>query len=264
MTGRDMPTTDPAWYDAISVRMSRRRFTGEPIPADALDRLRAFAGEFRPFPEVRAAIVGNEPVNVFVGWIGSYGRIDGAPMAALLIGPTGSGEAIGYTGEALVLEATRLGVGTCWVAGNFSRGRAAKVVDLAGGERVICATPLGIATERPAGDELGMRRLVRASRRKPLSEIAPGAETGLWPEWAVTAVEAARIAPSGSNRQPWRFAFEDGSIVLTCPPAAYFTADVDRGIAMLHVELGAAHAGVVGRWERLDAPGVVRFVPETV
>lgn len=257
-----MPPLDPAWYDAIFVRTSRRRYTGEPVPEDSLARLRSLAEEFRPFPSVRVALVPNAPVNVFVGWIGSYGRIDGAPTAALLIGPTGSGEAIGYTGEALVLEATRLGVGTCWVAGNFSRKRAAKVVDLGSGERVICASPLGIATEKPVGGELQMRTAIRASSRKCLAELAPGVESGVWPAWAVTAVEAARIAPSGSNRQPWRFRFEEGCLVLSCPPTAYFTADVDRGIAMLHVELGAAHAGVTGRWERLANPGVLRFVPD--
>jgi hypothetical protein len=48
--------------------------------------------------------------------------------------------------------------------------------------------------------------------------------------------------------------------VLSCPPTSYFTADVDRGIAMLHVELGAAHEGVHGEWERLGAPGTLRFI----
>jgi hypothetical protein len=202
--------------------------------------------------------VPNVPVNVFVGWIGSYGIIEGAPSAALLIGGKGSGEEIGYVGEAFILEATRLGLGTCWVAGNFSRPRAAKVADLAGGERVICATPIGIATARTERGEQTLRDFVRASRRKPLSEIAPGAESGTWPTWALTAVEAARIGPSGSNRQPWRFGY-DGGLVLTCPSTAYFTAAVDRGIAMLHVELGAAHDGVTGTWERLDPSGVLRF-----
>jgi hypothetical protein len=115
---------------------------------------------------------------------------------------------------------------------------------------------------KPVGEEARMRTMVRASSRKCLAEIAPGSEGGTWPAWAVTAVETARIAPSGSNRQPWRFRFEEGGLVLSCPPAAYFTADIDRGIAMLHVELGAAHAGMPGRWERLAGPGLLRFVPD--
>jgi nitroreductase len=171
---------------------------------------------------------------------------------------------VGYVGEAFVLEAATLGVGTCWVAGTFDRLAARRIVDLAKGEIVICTTPLGIATPHPVGDESAMRTMIRASSRKPLTEIAAGAERGDWPEWAVTAVGAARIGPSGSNRQPWRFRFEDGGLVLSCPPTAYFTADVDRGIAMLHVELGAAQEGVRGDWEPTGAPGVLRFAATAV
>lgn len=253
---------DPGWYDAIAARLSRRTYTGEPVPEAAERALGALCERVRPFPEVRIDIVPNTSPNVFVGWVGSYGRIEGAPLAALLIGPRGSGEAIGYTGQGLVLEATRQGVGTCWVAGNFSRRRAAALTHLASGERVICTTPLGIPVQDLRGSEAAVRSLAGSARRKALSEIAPGAEEGSWPAWALTAVEAARLAPSGSNRQPWRFHMEDGALVLTCPPGAYFTADIDRGIAMLHVELGAAHAGVSGSWERLDGRGVVRFVPD--
>ena len=41
----------------------------------------------------------------------------------------------------------------------------------------------------------------------------------------------------------------------------YWTAPIDFGIAMLHVELGAAREGVRGAWERLEEPVVARFVP---
>jgi nitroreductase len=254
---------DPRWYDMIAVRTSRRRFTGEPVPDDAMAALRAFRERFTALPEVRIAIVPNAPGNLFLAILGRYGRIDDAPSAALMIGPKGSGESVGYVGEAFILEATRLGVGTCWVAGTFDRLKAPKMTELGPAETVICTTPLGVPTPKAEADEKALRRLVRASRRKPLLEIAPGAGSGGWPPWALAAVEAARIGPSGSNRQPWRFSYDGIGLVLTCPPTAYFTANVDRGIAMLHVELGAAHAGVTGRWERLRSPGVLRFAPET-
>jgi nitroreductase len=263
MTVFDEIGLDPAWYEAVAIRTSRRRYTGDPVPADAMARLATFRDRLSVRPEVRIAIVSNTPGNIFTGILGRYGRIDDAPSAALFIGPRGSGESVGYVGEAFVLEATTLGVGTCWVAGTFDRLAARRIVDLAKGEVVICTTPLGTATARPMGDESAMRTIIRASSRKPIAEIAPGADSGDWPEWAGTAVGAARIGPSGSNRQPWRFRMEGGGLVLSCPPTAYFTADVDRGIAMLHVELGAAHEGVRGDWEPTGAPGVLRFVPRT-
>jgi hypothetical protein len=74
-------------------------------------------------------------------------------------------------------------------------------------------------------------------------------------------VEAARVAPSGANRQPWRFRLQDGALVMSCAEKTYWTAPLDYGIAMLHVELGAAHEGVHGVWDHLSEPDVARFVP---
>ena len=59
---------------------------------------------------------------VFRGMIGSYGRINGAPAFIAFIGDMQSQyvqEEVGYTGEGIILEATALGLGTCWVGGFF-------------------------------------------------------------------------------------------------------------------------------------------------
>ena len=77
----------------------------------------------------------------------------------------------------------------------------------------------------------------------------------------MSAVEAARLAPSGANRQPWRFRLEERGLALPMAPGAYWTAPIDCGIAMLHAELGALHEGVRGDWVRLAAPDVARFEP---
>ncbi len=51
-----------------------------------------------------------------------------------------------------------------------------------------------------------------------------------------------------------------GSFAISTVPKAYWTAPIDLGIAMLHAEVGAAHAGVRGEW-RVD-DGEARFVPQ--
>ena len=104
-----------------------------------------------------------------------------------------------------------------------------------------------------------MRAVVRSSARKPLTQLAPGAET--WPAWARTAAEAARLAPTGGNGQPQRLRFEGGSLVVGSADAAYWTAPLDLGIVMLHAELGAGHAGVRGTWESVPGPDTARFTP---
>ncbi|MBM3310011.1 MAG: nitroreductase, partial [Candidatus Aminicenantes bacterium] len=80
--------------------------------------------------------------------------------------------------------------------------------------------------------------------------------------WPLKALEAARLAPSATNRQPWRFEVGDGSITVRIDggrEGGRFSKRLDCGIAMLHLELGARAAGVDGRWVFLPAPAVARF-----
>ena len=78
----------------------------------------------------------------------------------------------------------------------------------------------------------------------------------------MNALEAARLAPSARNRQPWRFRVRDGAITITedgRPALPGISKRLDCGIALLHLELGARAAGVSGRSELLDPPQVARF-----
>lgn len=252
---------DRAWYDAIRARTSRRTFDGAPAPGEALERLRAHARDFRPVDGVRIAIVDDAPADVFTGYAGSFGLITGAPTVAAFLGNDESHLGVGYAGEAFILEATRLSLDTCWVAGSFSRETAGRVFSAGENERVLSLTPLGKAVIRVPLGERSMRALVRASSRKPLSVLAPGAETGAWPTWARVAAEAARLAPTGGNGQPQRLRLEKEALVVSVAERAYWTAPIDLGIVMLHAELGAVHAGVRGVWEAAQAPDVARFVP---
>jgi nitroreductase len=249
---------DAAWYDAIPTRVSRRRFDDRPVAPGDIERLETFCAAYRPYQPVHVELIKDAPADVFTGLVGSYGKIAGARWVAAFVGPANSELQIGYTGEAFILEATRLGLDTCWIAGSFDKERAGGLVESQPDERVVAITPLGHALERqPIGERL-LRSGVRAASRRPAAELAPGIGDS-WPAWAVSAVEAARRAPSGANRQPWRFRLEGNARITSRADKLYWTAPIDFGIAMLHIELAAAHAGVTGRWERLDAPDVGRF-----
>lgn len=136
----------------------------------------------------------------------------------------------GISGEAFSLEAVALGVGTCWVAA-FKRGGAA--VPLEEGEKVKAVIALGV----PAGE--GSPR-----RRKRLSEIC-ASDPADWPFWAYNAAEYVRIAPSAMNLQPWRLSFAGNALTLSSARAG---ANLDMGIAMLHMTLGARDQRHVMRW----------------
>ena len=243
----------PEWLAAIPSRVSRRRFDSKAVPAERLAALASHCRDFRPYAEARVALIEAPPAGLFTGIVGGYGKISGAPhaLAMIALGDTTAVEfRAGYTGEAAILEATALGLDTCWVAGFFRPRVAADAFALEPGERIVAVSPVGFAAETKRGAERMMRKMASADSRKPLSEITLGMDDG-WPTWARSAVEAARLAPSAMNRQPWRFRFEDGSLVLSKDSAGEVpkvTKALDCGIAALHAELAAAAADVPGAW----------------
>ncbi len=252
------------WSRAIPSRVSRRSFTAETPRRELLDRLERVCREFRPFPEARAALV-REPVDeAAAGIIGSYGRVSGAPCYLAFIGRMDSAriqECVGYTGEALVLEATSLGLSTCWVGGLFKPGVVSTRLGLGENEKVLCISPVGYPAAKPSLTDRTFKVIAGSARRKSLEELVEG---GRVPEGGMkTAVEAARLSPSANNRQPWRFRAEDRSVtVLTDNDKKEWKLSrrLDCGIAMLHFELGARAAGLAGEWEFREAPEVARYV----
>lgn len=251
-------TLDPRWFDAMSTRISSRRFDAASLDPALLGGLEETCRRLTDSGVgARALLIPQAPPEVFTGLVGSYGRIAGAPSAVALVGADDAGREVGYVGEAVVLDATAAGADTCWIAGAFDADRTAALFDLAENERVHAIVALGTAVARIGVGERLMRAAVGARNRLSLDELAPG--HAAWPTWAQEAVAAIRVAPSGANRQPWRMSVESGSLVLSVAPNAYRTAPIDIGIAMLHAELGASHAGVSGSWT-IDAEGA-RFAP---
>jgi len=253
------------WYWAINKRRSRRQFDGRSVELDLLAQLRTVCAEFRPFPHARSVLVTESPGKVFKGAIGPYGKIKGAPAFIAFIGNMDSPyvqEEVGYTGESIILEATALHLSTCWVAGFFRPELAASLAGTSEGERVIAVTPIGYAREHQSLEERLMTGFGLTHRRKPLSSLVTGLKDTAWPDWTGVALEAARLAPSAINRQPWRFHIEpDGIIISVDSRGTEFgiSKRLDCGIAMLHFEVAALNCGIKGKWEFLEAPQVAHF-----
>jgi nitroreductase len=255
------------WFAATRSRHSRRDFDGKTVASELLEALDLTCTGFRPYPDSRVELVRSPAVDVFRGAIGSYGKVTGAPHLLVMIvstEPPAAQQHVGYTGEACVLEATALGLDTCWVGGFFSRDKVAKVVELREDETVVAVSPVGHALGDTSRNERIMERMAGSHRRRPIEQIAQGAGED-WPAWARAAVECARIAPSALNRQPWRFSMDDAVLVISRTPGEMpaVAKALDCGIAMLHAELGTRDAGVSGRWRDCDGgPDVARFEPD--
>jgi len=259
----DLPVS--TWLDAAVVRLSRRSFVRKPLDRERLARIEHVCREFRPFGEARAELVREGVEKVATGVVGGYGRVSGAPCYLAFIGVMGSNhvqECVGYTGEGLILEATALGLGTCWVGGFFRPDAIGPAVKLGATERVIAISPVGIVRSVPSLTDITFKAISGSAGRKKLVQLVEG---GRIPGGRVmAALEAARRAPSARNRQPWRFRVEGETVTVFTGRGRQkgkLSPRLDCGIAMLHFELGARAAGLAGRWELLEAPAVARYAP---
>lgn len=200
--------------------------------------------------------------------LGTYGFIRGA--TAYVIGVAGPGpyalEDFGHALERITLGATALGLGSCWLGGSFSRSRFARAIEVRPEETLPAVLALG----HPAsGAEAGwMRKAVAGNARLPWNELFFDGDFGtpLAKDRAgafEAPLEALRLAPSASNKQPWRVVREGDRYHLFLRRTPGYNgglmklllkiADlqrVDMGIAMSHFELQAKESGLSGRWER--------------
>jgi nitroreductase len=251
------------WYPAIFKRRSRRNFSSRLPEREKIDQLERVCREFRPFGEARVEFVQSPPEGIFKGIVGRYGKVTGAPFYLAFIGRLSSPrvqEIAGYVGEAAVLEATALGLDTCWVGGFFKPEIVRQRLSLEEEEKVLSVSPLGYAREPLNLTERTFRGIAGSAKRKSLKELIVQGNPDS--SWMKKALESARLAPSAANRQPWRFSLTEDSILVstdTKRDVSMISKRLDCGIAMLHLELGALEAGVKGRWEFLESPDVAQF-----
>ena len=254
------------WHAAIEKRRSRRRFDPSlPLTPETLAALEKVCNQFTPYPSARSRLVTESSESVFKGVIGGYGKVKGTHTFIAFIGDMDEPfvqEKVGYTGEAIILEATALGLNTCWVAGFFRPEIVTSLIEVTEEEQVLAITPVGYAREQESWEEKLMSRFGRSHNRLPLSKLVRGLPKEQWPNWVSVSLEAARLAPSAVNRQPWGFNVNDDNItvfVRTSGPEFNVSKRLDCGIAMLHLEVAAVNSGCKGEWEFLPSPQVAKF-----
>lgn len=255
------------WLEAIYKRHSRRQYDSKQLPQEIITSLTSFLAELNQhLTGARVVFINENPEEVFKGIVGSYGKIQGAPAYAAFLGDMSDPnvqEKVGYLGECFVLEATALGLGTCWVGGFFRPQIVARQTEIRTGEHVLSVTPVGLIRENYSWMEKTMSSFAGSKNRKKLKELCIGQVGSNLPKWVKAALEAARVAPSAVNRQPWRFELGDKGIKVKVDSEKNITKiskRLDCGIAMLHLEVGALANGVKGEWEYLESPDVARFI----
>lgn len=251
---------------AIKKRKSVRRYQSHPVPQGIVRQVvEAGYGSLPLRPEIGVrwyvAWDGRTLGRNLGGLSGVYGMFTSAPHYLIAISQERPGYLvnIGFRMEQLILIATALGLGTCWVGGMFSEAQVRTFIpNLSADERVVALTPLGYA-DTSRGARMASQ-VVRwgtdwLGRRKPLHEIV---SQDIWAvPWAGEdetlnwILDLTRLAPSWANTQPWHFVVSDHHVLATVNHVAqrgnvregkpYYL--LDGGIAMCHFDLAARAAG---------------------
>jgi nitroreductase len=264
--------------DVIKERFSCRTYRDAPLAEEVRRALETFlAGiERGPFgaPTRFQLVAATEEDRHALRGLGTYGFIRGA--TGFVLGAVGQGhrnlEDFGYCLEDVILYATALGLGTCWLGGTFRKSNFAAFLDLREEEVMPSVVSVGYIADRPGLVDRLIRGGAGAHRRLAWDQLFFEGQFGapLTPERAgayAKALEMVRLGPSASNKQPWRVVKGDGAwhFYLQRTPGYlqgmdgwFVLADlqrVDLGIALCHFEQTAREAGLVGRWA-VEEPSV--------
>jgi nitroreductase len=266
--------------EIIRARRSVRTYEHQPVEKEVRSRIKTYIETLEtPFGGGFAfrLLESSEPVNG--AKLGTYGIIRGATdYIGVTVKRGESAElSVGYAFEQLILFLTSLGLGTCWMGGTFRRSEFAKAMEVQGDDLFPAISPFGHGAQKRSLSDSLVRYLAKGNQRKPWEELffdgdfntpLSRLEAGVYE----LPLEMVRLAPSASNKQPWRVVRqEDGyHFYLAKTPGygealAYDIQKMDMGIAACHFNLVAMEKNLSGHFRTLtpevrDIPQNTRYV----
>jgi len=258
---------NPSIIETIKNRTSRRSYRSEPLSPEIVTQIEkiingAPGGLFNSpatFRLVHKSIAADQKIR-----LGTYGFISGAQY--FIAGKTvSSPEAFvdfGFRMEWIILQLTGLGLGSCWLGGTFKRSEFAGLLDVKEDEIIPAITPVGDTTEKRSIRDKLIRLGAGSNKRKlwpelffdrnfekSLDEITSGKYARV--------LEMVRLAPSASNKQPWRIVKDNNSyhfFLQRTPEYGRMSPEidlqrVDLGISICHFELTARELNLTGHWQ---------------
>ena len=270
--------------EIILGRKSVRTYKDIVIPENDKSRIRDFIsqGVQTPFKsEIRFEIIetgelGREQLRS----LGTYGMINGAKnFIAGTVKRDAAKDAknsiaeekfidYGFALEKIILYLTDEGFGTCWLGGTFNKVGFSKKINAASNEIIPAVSPFGYESSRRALIDKAIRGVVGSKFRKQWQELffKNDFRTLLSRDEAsiyAKPLEMLRIAPSASNKQPWRIIKDKNEkffhffIQRTRNyPKKPFGVDmqmIDIGIAMCHFDLTCRESAIEGHWQKLES-----------
>jgi nitroreductase len=265
----------PSIIETMQQRSSTRTFSDQEIEKDKKDRLITYlisntSGPFRS--NVRFALV-DALSNEKIGFkkLGTYGMIKGARIYIAGVVQRGEKamEDFGYCMEKNILLAASLGLGACWLGGTLNRSAFAQRLHMRENEVLPAVTPLGYPKGKRSIQDTITRIVAGSKNRKAFPELffKGSPENPLSLDECETyslPLQCIRIAPSASNKQPWRVIkekdrFEFHFYLDEDPKYNSIFKDIkiqniDMGIALCHFESAAQELGLKGSLQVREPP----------
>ncbi|WP_174727434.1 nitroreductase family protein [Mesobacillus harenae] len=171
-----------------------------------------------------------------------------------------------YIFHQLILYATQLGIGTCWMGGTFNRNSFEKEIQLEEKQFIPCVSPLGYPKEKQRVFDKALRYVVKADNKKGWDRLfydstfkVPLAKEQAGP--FKIPIEMVRLGPSASNKQPWRIILSEDRqachLYIEQTPnysgnLNYNMQLLDMGIAMCQFEIACRELKLAGKWQVAD------------
>ena len=209
--------------EAMQARHSVRQYREEALRKEDAALLREEIEACNAESGLHIQLVCGEP-KAFSGLLARYGKFSGVTNYIALVGKKGPdlSETCGYFGERIVLRAQQIGLNTCWVAMTYSKVPSA--FSAGEGEKLCAVIAVGYGKTQGSGH-----------RVKSVREVTEGEPP--FPEWFVSGVEAALLAPTAMNQQKFRFALQGNRVSATAGSGFY--TKLDLGIVKYHFAMGA-------------------------
>lgn len=219
-------------------------------------------GPFGNIARIELVKIPEEERRKLISDYGTYGFIKGAEyfIAGVIPSARKALEDFGYIFEHIILKATELNLGTCWLGGTLKRSTIAREVNLQTQEIIPAITPIGIPQKNRRVMGKIIRLAIRAKVRKPWEELFftdnfKAVNPDTIEEPLSTALEMVRIAPSAKNKQPWRIICDSKNNIhffIKINPRIGHVQNyqrIDIGIALSHFELAMRSFEKGGNWK---------------
>lgn len=221
---------------AIEKRVSRRTYLGQELQDNEYLKLSEILEQYNKEADMTSFIL-KDGSQAFDSVKKSYGMFKNVKSLIVLKGKKSDEnlkEKTGYYGQKLIIEATKMNLGTCWIGGTCDMN--SPILKIEDDELCHCVVTIGAVEQEQTFKEKAMIKVIHR-KEKPLSYFykADISEKVL-PEYFMIGCKAVSKSPTALNSQKVSLKFEKDHTSISVPDTYKFDL-VDLAIAKANFEL---------------------------